>query len=108
MKFDFIKRTSAVVAGRHEPERIRVLANLYWRALLVVFLIIVITVLLYGIFGTLRVLRDLNGPGNVSAPPPPSLDRTILNAIIEGFENRQSQFNLLKTTRGKVIPDPSR
>ena len=108
MKLDFSKSARVVIAERHESEGIRVLSNLYWCALLVIFFLIIVAVLSYGVLGILRILRDSNETANVSAPPPPALNRSTLEGVVQGFEDRQSYFNLLKTTRGKVISDPSR
>lgn len=108
MKFDFTKRTRSVVARRHEPEGIRALSNLYWYALLASFLLIVIAILVYGTLGLLRILDDLNGTPNAFAPPPPALNRATLDTVLQSFDARRSQFDLLKTNRGRVISDPSR
>ncbi len=108
MKFNLTKSTRVIVAGRHEPEGIRTLASLYWSALLAGFFLIVIAVLIYGVLGLMRILNDLNGTGKVSTLPQSALDRAALDVTLRGFENRQSQFDLLTTTRGKTITDPSR
>jgi hypothetical protein len=108
MKLDIAQSAGAIIAARHEPEGVRILANLYWRTLLVAFLLIVTGVLMYGISGLLRVLNDLNGTTSVSASPPSALNRATLNATIRNFENRRLHFDLLKTTGREVIPDPSR
>ncbi|PIR84141.1 hypothetical protein COU18_00070 [Candidatus Kaiserbacteria bacterium CG10_big_fil_rev_8_21_14_0_10_51_14] len=108
MKIDLTKQARTALAGRHEPEGIRVLASLYWSVLLVLSFFIVMAVLIYGILGLLRILHDLNGTENLSTPPSSGLNRTELKEVLEGFENRAAQFEFLKTTRGASVPDPSR
>ncbi len=108
MKFGLGKHTSAIITGRHEPEGIRSLSTLYWRILLVSFFLIVTSILVYGILGLVRILHDLNATENVVVPNSSALNRTSLKGAVEGFLNRQSEFELLKKTPGKAIPDPSR
>ena len=108
MKFGqhILRSSRDAITGRNEPED-RVL-NLYWYALLIASVLIVVAVFLYGIWGLLRVLNDLSLMANVSGPPPSALNRATLDATVRGFEMRRSQFDLQKATRGEVIPDPSR
>lgn len=108
MKFNITKSTRVIVAGRHEPEGIRTISSLYWSALLAGFFLTVIAVLIYGVLGLMRILHDLNGTGKASLPPQSALNRATLDATLRGFKDRQSQFDLLKATKGKTITDPSR
>ena len=108
MKFGqhILRSSRDAITGRNEPEDC--VLNLYWYALLIASVLIVVAVFLYGIWGLLRVLNDLSLMANVSGPPPSALNRATLDATVRGFEMRRSQFDLQKATRGEVIPDPSR
>ncbi|MEK7133808.1 MAG: hypothetical protein AAB804_01930 [Patescibacteria group bacterium] len=110
MKFDIsmLGAFGSAVSHRHEPEGIRVLSNVYWRALIVTAFLVTACVLLYSIWGLMRVLNNLGATSGASAPPPSALDRAALDATVAGFEKRQEQFDLLKKNRGTAIPDPSR
>lgn len=96
------------IVSRHEPEGMRVLSDIYWRTLLSIATLLVLSALVYGVWGLLRVLDDLNSVVRVSAPPPPAINRGVLNATMEGFETRSTQFELLKTKPGEIIHDPSK
>ncbi len=110
MKFhsDILGNARAAYEARHEPEGLRRLSDFYWRAVLITAFLVLIFVFLYGIWGLLRVLNDLGTTTGTSTPPPPTLNRATLNATVREFELREKQFNLLKTTRGATVPDPSR
>ena len=96
------------MSRRHEPEGVRILSNIYWRTLVLVEILIVGLAIAYGIWGLLRVLSDLGAISAASAPPPSALNRGVLDATVSGFEKRQAQFDLLKSSRGEPIADPSR
>ncbi|OGG52055.1 hypothetical protein A3C18_01995 [Candidatus Kaiserbacteria bacterium RIFCSPHIGHO2_02_FULL_54_11b] len=93
--------------GKYEPARVRVLADLYWRTLLTVTFVALVLVFLYSTWGLLRILDSLGAALDTSAPPPAALDRSELNATIQAFEARKTQFEDLKTNLPAAIRDPS-
>jgi hypothetical protein len=110
MKFwrDMMNCARDIYAARHEPEGLRRLADFYWRGVLSLAFLIAACAILYGVWNILNVLNDLSAAPDTSASPPPPLDRTQLDATLNGFEARQAQFNALETTPGPTIPDPSK
>ncbi len=104
----FTKHLRGTTISRHEPEGVRVLSDLYWRIVISIAALLTVLSLGYGVWGLLRVLDSLSSFVLVPAPPPPALNRAILDATMRGFEIRRTQFELLKATPGEVIPDPSR
>ena len=93
--------------GRDEPDRIRKVADLYWRGLLLAAFVILVFVFLYSIWGLTRILDNLSVALDTSAPPPPALNRMELNAAVSAFDARRAQFEALKTDRSTAVKDPS-
>lgn len=109
MKIPFFsrKKSTAEVVSRHEPEGVRVLADMYWKTLLVLAVVVTIGAIVFGVWGLLRVLDAIGSAVRIAPPPPPALNRAVLDATMRGFENRRTNFERLKTTPGETIPDPS-
>ncbi len=101
------ERFKGVIALRHDPEGAHIISDMYWRALLLVSLSVVILALVYGVWGLLRVLDELGSSARVSVPPPPALNRAALGAAVDGINARRAQFEFLRSNSGRVIPDPS-
>ena len=91
----------------NEPDHIRLLADLYWKVLLLLAFIILVVVFLYSTWGLVRILNDLSVALDTSAPPPPALNRGELNATVSAFETRKTQFEELKTNPPAAIKDPN-
>lgn len=96
------------LSDRYEPEHIRSLADLYWRTLLVTAFVVLVFVFLYSTWGLLRVLNNLSATLDTSAPPPPALNRSLLNATVRAFEDRKTRFEELKANPPAPVKDPSR
>lgn len=105
---NIFKRTHDAYAAGYEPEGLRRLSDIYWRALLVGAFLLLVCVFLYSTWGLLRVLEDLGATANSATPPPSPLNRALLNETLHAFETRQSQFQTFKTNPPAAIPDPSR
>ncbi len=95
-------------AARRTPEGVRPLAMLYWRILLSFVLIVVIGALWYGVSSVISVAKTLAGATNTVSLPAPSVDPATVQALVQQFETRQSQFETLSTEPVPAIPDPSR
>lgn len=94
-------------AGRHQPENLRRLTDLYWRTLLSLALVVVVGVFTYGILTLNRVLDALGDAYSVAPTPAPALDRAKLNTTVDGFEARGARFEALKA-RADLPSDPSK
>lgn len=99
------KELRETLSDGNEPDHIRLLADLYWKALLLSAFVILALVFLYSTWGLVRILGDLSAALDTSAPPPPALNRGELNTTINAFETREAQFNDLKTNPPAVIKD---
>lgn len=91
----------------NEPDHIRLIADLYWKALLVLALSVLVAVFVYSTWGAMRILGDLSNALDTAAPPPPALNRGELNAVIHVFETRKTEFDALKNNSTGGIKDPS-
>lgn len=91
----------------NEPDHIRLLADLYWKAILLLALLTLVLVFLYSTWGLVRILGGLSAALDTSAPPPPALNRSELNATVRAFETRKMQFEDLKTNPPAAIRDPN-
>jgi len=110
MKFggDMLKNIGETIKNRHEPEEIRRFSDLYWYSLLISAFVVLILVFLYSTWALLRILNDLSSAPDTSGPPPPALNRAELNAVIQEFESRETEFENLKAARAPARTDPSR
>lgn len=97
-------------AHRHKPESMRVLADVYWRVLLSVALIILLLALGTGFVELSTVIGDSNSAPAQSTSivqPVPKLSRSQLQNTLDAFGEREARFNALQTAPQK-ISDPSR
>lgn len=94
-------------AARFEPEGVRTLAHRFWQTLLGVGLAVILLAIVYGTIELFTAL-DVLSQGSDSAPPPRSaLNRTQLTQVVQGFNDRQTQFeNVSKNP--PAFSDPSR
>lgn len=99
------KDLQAFYVARHEPESMHPLAEVYWRALLSVGLVMVVGVLVYGTWEFFEVINNLGSADQAGPPRSASLDRNQLKATLEALQERSAQFDALHTA---VVADPSR
>ncbi len=104
----FLEGLYDVYAGRHQPENLRRLTDLYWRALLVLAFVAVVAVFTYGILTLNRVLVALGGAYSTAPTPAPALDRSTLNTTIAAFDARNARFEALKGRAPDLPSDPSK
>ena len=109
MKFltDILHSIRDIYAARFEPEGVRPLSDVYWKTLLVLAFLTLIGVFFYGTWGLLRVLEELGATNANGTTPAPPLNRAALTGTLRGFEERQAEFERLKTSSSPVN-DPSR
>ena len=101
------RNATEILSNRSDPHHIRVLADWYWKGILLFTFVAVALVFTYGLFGLTRILSGLSGALDTSAPPPPALDRAGLNAAVSAFDARKAEFDALKTNRSGDVKDPS-
>jgi len=95
---------------RHEPEQLRVLANIYWRAILLVAAVIFVSIASYG--GS-KLLEVLNGGKDSSAlllsggGGPLLLNPKDLQETVDNLEARRTQYEFLAKNPPRIA-DPSR
>lgn len=95
-------------AARNEPENIRPLAELYWRALIGIGLILIVAVIAWGILVFVSVITSLGTAATPSSQTPPILlDRNKLQTTILSFQTRATAFEAAQTTPASAA-DPSK
>lgn len=109
MKFFYTwwKSVRDVFSDRSDPHRIHLLADWYWKGMLLVAFVVVASIFAYGLFSLTRILSGLSGALDTSAPPPPALNRSQLDATVAAFDARKAAFEALKTNRSVGVKDPS-
>lgn len=96
-------------ANSYEPENLRALLALYWRALLGFAFFLMVGVFAYGWWQLTVVMDD-----NAIAHPSPSsessqnapINTAQADAVLQGFAARQARFDELKTSPTSIV-DPS-
>lgn len=104
--FHYIKNLRA---NSSEPENLRTLLALYWRALLTCAGILMIAILTYGGWQIFSVMSDnAIAQQDTPAQSPQSAPINIaqVDAVLHGFTQRQTRFEALKTS-STSIADPS-
>jgi hypothetical protein len=105
---DITGRARDLYAARYEPEGVRTLADLYWRSMLGVACLAVVCALAWGIFDLVGALDMLSATPDSTPLPPAAFNRSTLQHIVQGFEDRQAQFNSLGAQPLPAISDPSK
>jgi len=105
---DIEKRMRNLYAGRFEPEGARSLADMYWTALLSCAGLVVVLALLWGLWTLWGVFDTLEQTPDTSPLPPASLNRAVLQGIVQGFDARQAQYNAYQSAPPAPVPDPSK
>ena len=101
------KELPELIRSGYEPEHTRLLANLYWRTIIISAFVILVIVFLYSTWVLLPVLNDIGSPVETSTLPRPALNRAELTATVRAFEERKAQFEALKANPPAAIKDPS-
>lgn len=96
----------AFYAARHEPENMRLLAEVYWRLLLSIGLLLVVAVLMYGTWEFIGVISNLSADDPAKTPSSAAvLDRNKLQNTLSAAHARQQSAN---TSQNTTISDPSK
>lgn len=102
------RRIRDLYGGRYQPEGLRPLAELYWRSLLVVSFFAIWFAILYGIWDMTGVLSTLAASPDTSPPPPSTLNKMTLDALVQEFDFRQQGFDSFTPATAPAVADPSR
>jgi len=92
---------------RNEPENVRVLGTVLWRALLVIALIIIIFALWFGV-QELNAVSQAESVQTTTSNARPPLDRTQLQSTLNDLLARQAQFQALSQSPVAPVTDPSK
>ena len=109
-KFDTWTRIRTAYSYRHEPEYLRLLAAYVWNTLLWMSAAIIVCAVLYGTSQLFSVFEDAakrSAKASSAGTETPILDRTQLQATLNIFTERQTQYESLKANP-PVAADPSR
>jgi hypothetical protein len=91
---DILKSLKRVYERRLEPEYLRILAEGYWRSLLVIALIAILCLILFGFWQFIAVVDDLAGAQSGSGTKPPvALNRAMLQSTLAAFDQRHSLYS---------------
>lgn len=95
-------------AARNEPENIRPLAELYWRALIGGGLLLIACIIVWGIWVFIAVITSLGSAGAPNSQTPPILlDRNKLQTTISVFHSRANSFDAAQNAPATAT-DPSK
>ncbi|KKW19285.1 MAG: hypothetical protein UY63_C0017G0062 [Parcubacteria group bacterium GW2011_GWA2_51_10] len=109
-KFHMQTNIREAYESRHEPESMHVIADFYWRTLLLVALLLVVLFALYGSLEFMRVANDTAidaASEQAPARPERTFNRSRLQAVLDSLNAREAQFESLKKSAPTVV-DPSR
>jgi len=93
--------------ARHEPENTRVLADLFWRVILVTTAFCIVAIIAFGSWQFITVLERLASAQRPEGTPPAALDRSELQAALTAFAQRETAYAEL-IARPVSVSDPSR
>lgn len=96
-----------ILSDRSDPHHLHILADWYWKGVLLLAFIAMASVFTYSIFVLVRIQSGLSAVLDTSAPPPPALNRAELDATVAAFDARKAAFDVLKTNRSVEVKDPS-
>ncbi len=111
MKFSHTRwnKLGDAYANRTEPESFRILASTYWHALLYITITIVLLAVSYGLWQFVAVFAIPEEPQMLvpSGTRAPIIDRAELEGVVEGFKDREGEYNSLRSNPPSFV-DPSK
>ncbi len=94
--------------SRHEPENLRPIAELYWRAMLVFAVVTAGLIIFFGIWQFSSVISTMSSASDTaSAQQKPAIVREDLESALIRFEERRATFELGRTVV-PAVADPSK
>ena len=108
MKYDvnFFKTAEVAYLDKQEPERLRSLAQLFWRSLLLLAVVTVISFLAYGALSLAAVLAPAQTSDSVSTQASIGVDKTALDALLASYAARDAHYKEI-STETDTVGDPS-
>lgn len=92
-------------AARTEPEAQKFLAQIYWAFLIIFFSVITLVSIGYGMWEFTRPLEPAAGEAQLGSGNKALLNRADLQAVLQGFDARASQFE--ERRAASPVRDPS-
>lgn len=92
---------------RHEPEKLRTLADVYWRTLLFVAVLVLAGLMFYAGLKFYSMFVEPEENPLLSSGGIILLNKADLQEAVEAFQNRQAKYEFLKRNPPKIT-DPSR
>src|SRR3989338_11099939 len=92
-----------VFSNKSDPHHVHLLADWYWKGMLLVAFVVVASVFTYRLFNLTRILSGLSIALDTSAPPPPALNHAQLDATVAAFDARKAAFEALKANRPTAV-----
>ena len=105
---DIRRRARDFYALRFEPDGVHAIADIYWRTLLCTAALIVVLALVLGLWELFGVFDLLQRLPDTSRLPPSVFNRATMQAIVQRFDARQTQFDNLQSNPPAAIPNPSK
>ena len=103
-----VRRTRDAYATRSDPENLYMLANAYWRGLLMVAVTGLVCSILFGMYVFWSVVNTLGATAKTSSTAPSTvLSRADLNATLNAILVRQASYDAARSGLPPVA-DPSR
>lgn len=107
MKLPLFDTVKHAYEYRHEPEELRVLADIYWKSLLIFSAVVIVLLLGYGVWQLTSVISSLSSvSGSSSGSTSLPLDKKDLQSALGGLAGRRTAAQELE---GAPVgaPDPS-
>ena len=98
LRFNILDNVKSLYSYRDEPERMRVLADLYWQSILVFVGIVTVCSVSYGLLELSSVINPESQNSSASTQEPDILDKRALQAVLAGFTERTKGYQTLKET----------
>jgi hypothetical protein len=105
---DIPARLHALYDDRHEPERVHLLADMYWRTLIALAALTVLFAVYWGVWDLFDVFDILSSAADTSPLPPPALNHKALDTLVQSFDARQAHYQAFSSQLPPAIPDPSK
>ena len=104
---DIFARARMLYQNKHEPERLQVIARVYWHVSLTVVFVLLTGAVVFATFMLMSTLNELNDRGDMQRQTAPILTREQLMQVLTGFSERQARFDDLQK-HPRSFADPSR
>ncbi|MDP3645701.1 MAG: hypothetical protein Q8R25_01305 [bacterium] len=110
MRFPSTIRIFGVLKDRYEPEAVHMLADMYWRVLLIVCVTLALSIITYNALEFFDINRAASAQTTVtSATDTLPFGRGELQAVVSGFTERKEMYqSYIASPKNAAAPDPTR